>query len=503
MTYDQISGGSALNDLKDRLAGVDVPSKPFIAGAFVESSSDSVDVVSPINGMTITELHQCDEADVDRAVEAARSSFNEGEWSRMAPKDRKLVLTKLGDLVEEHADGLALLTTVDMGKPLGDAKFEMGLAAAQFRYFGEAVDKVYGEVIPTAQSAYATVTREPFGVVGAVVPWNYPVLMATWKLAPALAAGNSVVLKPAEQSPLPALRLAELASEAGLPDGVLSVLPGAGEITGKAIGLHPDIDKVAFTGSTSVGKLFLRYSSESNMKSVQLECGGKSPTLVFADAPDAELITNYTAEGIFGNAGQVCNANSRLIVHESRADELLDRLRDAAGAWQPGDPFDSASKMGPLVDAEQLGRVTSYMEVASKDGATVDTGGSQILEESGGWYFEPTILTDVKPEMRVAQEEIFGPVLSVQTFSSDDEAVELANNTKYGLAAGIWTKDVTRAHRLSRALRAGSVYVNCYDLGDVSLPVGGFKESGFGRDKSLHALDNYTQIKGTFWNLVD
>jgi gamma-glutamyl-gamma-aminobutyraldehyde dehydrogenase/4-guanidinobutyraldehyde dehydrogenase/NAD-dependent aldehyde dehydrogenase len=493
-----------LIDWKQRVSLLSFPKQAFIAGKFQDSASGQTsDVISPIDGSVITQVSECAVDDVDRAVAQARDVFEAGTWSRSAPKERKAVLARFGDMLEENASDLALLIGADMGKPVGDAEFEVGLAAAQFRYFGEAADKVYGQVVPTAQTAYATVTREPVGVVAAVVPWNYPVLMPTWKLAPALAAGNSVVLKPAEQSPLAALRLAELAAEAGVPPGVLSVLPGAGNVVGRALGMHMEVDKLAFTGSTEVGKLFLRYSSESNMKSVQLECGGKSPSLVLADAPDLSLVTAFTAEGIFGNAGQVCNANSRLIVHESRADELLENLRRAAETWQPGNPFDPSSKMGPLVDAAQLSRVSAYVELAASEGATVDTGGAQVLKDTGGWYFEPTIFTDVSPEMRVAQEEIFGPVLAVQTFHSEEEAVRIANGTPYGLAAGVWTRDLTTAHRLARALRAGSVYVNCYDLGDVSLPVGGYKQSGFGRDKSLHALDNYTQLKGTFINLVD
>jgi acyl-CoA reductase-like NAD-dependent aldehyde dehydrogenase len=282
---------------------------------------------------------------------------------------------------------------------------------------------------------------------------------------------------------------------------VLQVLPGAGEVVGQAIGRHQDVDKVAFTGSTEVGRLFMKYAGESNLKSVQLECGGKSPTVVFADAPDLAVVTDFTAEAIFGNAGQVCNANSRLLVHEAKADELLDRLRAAASDWQPGDPFGDA-KMGPLVDSAQLDRVTGYMDVAAEENAAVAVGGRRVHEETGGFYFEPTILTNIRNDMRIAREEVFGPVLTVQTFSDDEEAVRAANDTSYGLAAGIWTRDITRAHKLARALRAGSIYVNCYDLGDVSLPVGGVKESGFGRDKSLHALDNYTVLKGTFINLI-
>lgn len=465
------------------------------------ASGKTTEVVSPIDGAAVARIAECGPEDVDRAVRSARATFESGVWSQAAPKDRKAVLVRFGDLVEERAEDLARLTAVDMGKPLGDATFEVGLAAAQFRYFGEAVDKVYGEVVPTAQASYATVTREPIGVVGAVVPWNYPVLMPVWKLAPALATGNSVVLKPAEQSALPSLLLAQLAAEAGLPDGVLHVVPGAGEMVGQALGRHQDVDKIAFTGSTEVGRLFMKYAGESNLKSVQLECGGKSPTVVFADAPDLGIVTDFTAEAIFGNAGQVCNANSRLLVHESKADELVDRLCAAASVWQPGDPFSDA-KMGPLVDAAQLARVVGYMEVAADEKVTVAVGGRQVHEDTGGFYFEPTILTNVRNDMRIAREEIFGPVLTVQTFSDDEEAVRVANDTSYGLAAGIWTRDVARAHKVARALRAGSIYVNCYDVGDVSLPVGGVKESGFGRDKSLHALDNYIVLKGTFINLA-
>jgi acyl-CoA reductase-like NAD-dependent aldehyde dehydrogenase len=487
---------------KAYLDNLDFPTQAFIEDGFVDSASGlTTEVVSPIDGRSVADIAECGPEDVDRAVRSARETFESGVWSQSAPKERKAVMVRLGDLVEERAADLARLTAVDMGKPLADATFEMGLAAAQFRYFGEAVDKVYGEVVPTAQSAYATVSREPIGVVGAVVPWNYPILMPVWKLAPALAAGNSVVLKPAEQSALPSLLLARLAAEAGLPEGVLHVVPGAGEVVGRALGRHSDVDKIAFTGSTEVGRLFMRYAGESNLKSVQLECGGKSPTIVFADAPDLGIVTDFTAEAIFGNAGQVCNANSRLLVHESRADELVDRLRTAACDWQPGDPFGDV-KMGPLVDAAQLHRVIGYMQSAADEQAAVAVGGQQVHEETGGFYFEPTILTDVHSDMRIAREEIFGPVLSVQTFSDDEEAVRVANDTSYGLAAGIWTHDLARAHKLARALKAGSIYVNCYDLGDVSLPVGGIKESGFGRDKSLHALDNYMVLKGTFINLA-
>jgi gamma-glutamyl-gamma-aminobutyraldehyde dehydrogenase/4-guanidinobutyraldehyde dehydrogenase/NAD-dependent aldehyde dehydrogenase len=390
----------------------------------------------------------------------------------------------------------------DSGKPIGDARFEVGLAVDQFRYFAEAVDKVYGEVIPTASTAVATVTREPLGVVGAIVPWNYPLLMPTWKLAPALAAGNSVVVKPAEQAPLVTLRVAALAAEAGLPDGVLNVVPGRGEVAGRALALHMDVDKVAFTGSTEVGKLVLRYAAESNLKGVSLECGGKSPNIVLVDAPDLQLAAAMTAEGIFGNSGQVCNAASRLVVHESLADELVDRIVQESRSWQPGDPFDPATQMGSMVDEAQMQRVLDYVEVGRQEGATLATGGNRARVETGGFYVEPTVFTGVSNDMRIAREEIFGPVLSTITFRTEEEAIAIANDTAYGLAGAIWTRDITKANRFTRALRAGNVYVNCYDRGDLSLPFGGYKQSGFGRDKSLHALENYTQLKSTFTNLV-
>jgi acyl-CoA reductase-like NAD-dependent aldehyde dehydrogenase len=395
------------------------------------------------------------------------------------------------------------MITLDMGKPIADAAVEVRLAADCFRYFAEAVDKVYGEVGPTGPSAVTLVTREPVGVVGMVVPWNYPILVPAWKLAPALATGNSAVLKPAEQSPVVALALAALASEAGVPDGVVGVLPGFGETAGQAIGRHMDVDKVAFTGSSEVGKLFLRYSGESNMKGVQLECGGKSPNVIFADVPDVDLAVAQAAAGIFSNSGQVCSAGSRLLLQESIADEVLEKLAAEAGKWQPGDPLDPSTRMGSMVDESQMRRVLSYIETGSREGAELRLGGRRAREASGGFYVEPTIFGSGRNDMTIAREEIFGPVVTAIPFASEDEGLRIANDTVFGLTSAVWTRDINKAHRFARSIRAGTVCVNCYDYGDLSLPFGGYKQSGIGRDKSLHALENYTQLKTTYINVLD
>jgi acyl-CoA reductase-like NAD-dependent aldehyde dehydrogenase len=476
----------------------------FVDGAFVDALSGATFAcVSPVSGETLFDVAACDADDVDRAVAVARRSFEAGAWSQRSPRERRSILLRLADLIERDRADLALMITLDMGKPIAQAAGEVDGAAACFRYFAEAVDKVYGEVGPTGPSAVTLVTREAIGVVGMVVPWNYPILMPTWKFAPALATGNSVVLKPAEQSPVASLALAALAAEAGLPDGVLNVLPGFGETAGQAIGRHMDVDKVAFTGSSEVGKLFLVYAGESNMKGVQLECGGKSPNVIFDDVPDMELAVAETAEGIFGNSGQVCSAGSRLIVQESVADEVLERLAAEAGKWQPGDPLDPGTRMGSMVDETQMRRVLSYIETGSGEGAELRLGGRRAREDSGGFYVEPTIFSGARNDMRIAQEEIFGPVLTAIPFGTEEDGVRIANDTVYGLSSAIWTSDINKAHRFARSVRAGTVCVNCYDYGDNSLPFGGFKQSGIGRDKSLHALENYTQLKTTYIKVLD
>ena len=476
----------------------------FIDGEFVDAASgETFDCVSPVSGELLFEVAACDAADVDRAVAAARRSFEAGAWSQLAPKQRKAVLLRLAELIERDKDDLALMITLDMGKPIGDAAGEVASAASCFRYFAEAVDKVYGEVGPTGPSAVTLVTREALGVVGLVVPWNYPILMPTWKLAPALATGNSVVLKPAEQSPIVALALAALVSEAGVPDGVLNVLPGFGETAGQALGRHMDVDKVAFTGSSEVGKLFLVYAGESNMKGVQLECGGKSPHVIFADVPDVDTAVAHAAEGIFGNSGQVCSAGSRLLLQDAIADEVLEKLAVEAGKWQPGDPLDPATRMGSMVDETQMKRVLSYIKDGSDEGAELRLGGGRARADSGGFYVEPTIFGAARNEMKIARDEIFGPVLTAIPFGTEAEGLRIANDTLFGLSAGLWTSDINKALRFSRSIRAGSVCINCYDYGDNSLPFGGYKQSGIGRDKSLHALENYTQLKMTWINVLD
>jgi acyl-CoA reductase-like NAD-dependent aldehyde dehydrogenase len=487
----------------DVLTDLSIRSQAFVDGAYVDAlSGETFDCVNPATGRTIASVAACDGGDVDRAVRGARAAFESGVWSRLAPKQRKRVLVRLADLMREHRDELALLETLDMGKPIRDSRsVDVPLAAECIAYYGEAIDKVYDEVAPTGPGDVVTLVREPLGVVGAVVPWNFPLLMASWKVGPALATGCSVVLKPAEQSPLTALRFAELAAEAGVPDGVLQVVPGFGETAGQALGRHMDVDLVAFTGSTEVGKLFLRYSGESNMKRLALECGGKSPHIVMQDCGDLDAAAEAAAWGVFYNQGEVCNAGSRLLVHESLKDDLLERIVRVAETIRPGDPLDPETRMGAIVDRTQLDRVLAYIDSGQEQGADLHLGGGQVLEESGGYFVEPTIFDAVSNEMRIAREEIFGPVLSAISFTDDDEAIRIANDTVYGLAAAVWTDDVNKAHRTARAIRAGVVWVNTFDQGDVSSPFGGFKQSGFGRDKSMHSLEKYTDLKAIWIQL--
>jgi 4-guanidinobutyraldehyde dehydrogenase/NAD-dependent aldehyde dehydrogenase len=476
-------------------AFIDGKYRPAVSGA-------TFDCVNPANGKLIAKVASCDATDVDAAVAGARRAFDGGAWSRRAPAARKKVLLRFAELIRKHREELALTETMDMGKPISDSmKIDVPAAANCIAWYAEAIDKVYDEVAPTARETLALITRESVGVVGAIVPWNFPLLMASWKLGPALATGNSVVLKPSEKSPLTALRVAELAIEAGLPEGVLNVVPGFGATAGEALAMHMDVDCIAFTGSTRTGKRMLEYAGKSNMKRVWLECGGKAPNVVLGDAPDLERAANAAALGIFFNQGEMCSAASRLVVHESLKDAILEKIVEIGRSMAPGDPLDPKTRLGAIVDQVQLNTVMGYIEAGRKDGAEVRLGGSRVRQESGGYFVEPTVFANVDPGMKIAREEIFGPVLSTITFRDVEEAVAIANDVSYGLTAAVWSRDITTAHRVAKRLRAGTVYVNCYDADDITVPFGGFKQSGNGRDKSLHAMDKYTELKTTWIDL--
>lgn len=459
-------------------------------------------VINPATNALLAEVSACADADIDTAVRVARKSFESGPWARMQPRERKAILLRLSELILAHREELALLDSLSMGKPVMDAyNIDVPGAAHVFAWYAESLDKLYDQVAPTGPGTLATITRVPLGVIAAVVPWNFPLDMAAWKLAPALAAGNSVILKPAEQSPFSALRLAELAAEAGIPAGVFNVVTGLGEHAGRALGLHPDVDALAFTGSTQVGKFFMNYSAQSNLKQVWLECGGKSPNLVFADCQDLDLAAEKAAFGIFFNQGEVCSANSRLLVERSIHDEFVERLQEKARHWQPGDPLDPASKMGAIVDARQTARVMDYISDASASGAQLVAGGEQVVINGSNNFIQPTMFTGVAHDMRLSREEVFGPVLAITAFDDEDHAVQMANDHIYGLAASLWSDDLNRAHRVASRLHAGTVSVNTVDALDVCVPFGGGKQSGFGRDLSLHSFDKYTQLKTTWFQL--
>jgi 4-guanidinobutyraldehyde dehydrogenase/NAD-dependent aldehyde dehydrogenase len=486
-----------------RAAAVKPEGLGVIGGRRVAAVSGATyECTSPIDGRRLASVASGDVADIDAAVIAARAAFERGDWSQQPPAARKRVLQEFADLVQAHTEELALLETLDMGKPIRDSlSVDVPATARTLRWYAEAIDKIYDEVAPTAPSALALITREPVGVVGAIVPWNFPMIMAAWKIAPILAAGNSLVLKPSEKSPLTALRLADLALEAGVPPGVFNVVPGFGHTAGKALALHMDVDCIAFTGSTATGKQIMQYAGASNLKRVGLECGGKSPNIVMADYPDLERAATAAAGAIFYNQGEMCSAGSRLLVQESIREPLLERIAALGREMPPGDPLDPATRLGALVDEPQTERVLGYIEAGRADGARLALGGRRVRIDSGGCYVEPTIFDAVRPAMRIAREEIFGPVLSVISFRDLDEAIRIGNDVIYGLAAAVWTRDITQAHRAARALRAGIVYVNCYDADDITVPFGGFRQSGIGRDKSLHAFDKYTELKTTWIDL--
>jgi len=484
-------------EMERRAAAIELPHLAVIGGRLVASLSGATfDNISPRNGHILNHTAASGKEDVDLAVSAARRAFEDGRWRAMAPADRKKILHRLADLMERHADELAILESLDTGKPIRDAiNVDIPLSIQSARWYAEALDKVYGEVGPTPPDRLSFAVHEPLGVIGAVVPWNFPLHMAMWKVAPALAMGNSVVLKPAEQSPMTALRLGALALEAGLPDGVLNVVPGLGETAGQAIGRHMDVDMIAFTGSGAVGRRLMIYSGESNLKRVSLELGGKSPQIVFADCPDFEAAAQAAFWGVFYNQGEVCTAASRLLVHRSVKDKLLSRVLEIAKDVSAGDPLDPATRFGAMVSEGQMNTVLRYIDMARADGGRLVLGGHRANRETGGFYIAPTIFDDIANTSRLAREEVFGPVLGVITFDSAEEVLAMANDTDYGLAAGIWTSDLNLAHRAAQKLRAGLVWVNGWDTCDITMPFGGFKQSGFGRDRSLHAMHKYADLK--------
>ena len=488
----------AYNDVIDKKDSLDFRTQAFIGGNYVDSTSGKTfESISPVDGKIITNIAECDVEDINKAVIAAREVFEKGSWSRMAPSKRKKILFNFADLMKKNILELGILETLNMGKPITRATGDIAACINCTKWYAEAIDKIYDDVAPTGDNIIATITREPIGVVGAVTPWNYPLLMACWKFAPALATGNSFILKPAEQSPLSALRIAELAVEAGMPEGVFNVVPGFGPTAGKALGMHMDVDKLGFTGSTEVGRYFLSYSGQSNMKRVSLECGGKSPNIIFADAPDLDHAAKMAADGMFGNSGQVCDAPSRLLIEKSIKDEFLEKVSEYSKPWMPDDPFKPETLMGSIVDKTQTERILDYIDTGKNEGANVLTGGEQVNQDSGGYYISPTILKDVKNDMKVAKEEIFGPVLCSIDFENEDDALKIANDTNYGLNAIIWSNDLNKVHKLAKRIKSGKVLINSLSDGDMSLPHGGYKQSGFGRDKSLEALDQYTQSKLT------
>jgi acyl-CoA reductase-like NAD-dependent aldehyde dehydrogenase len=483
-----------------KLAGdLDLEGRAFINGRFVDAlSGETRPTVNPANGRELAQVALCGPADADLAVKGARAAFESGDWSEMAPTERKMVLVRWAELIDRHREELALLETLDVGKPISDTlNVDVPSAVRTIRWSGEAIDKVYDEIPPTPRDTLALVQRLPLGVVAAIVPWNFPLSTTAWKLAPALATGNSVVLKPASNTPLSALYIARLAAEAGLPDGVLQVLPGPGGSLGRHLATHMDIDGLTFTGSTPVGKQLMQYSGQSNLKRTFLELGGKSPNIVFADA-DLEKAAAMAAVAVFYNGGQTCTAGTRLIVQHSIHEEFLERVKGQAKNWLPGDPLDPATPMGPMIDAAQCRTVAEYVDIGLEEGAELVFGGEQVLQSSGGHYFQPSVFAGVNNAMRVAQEEIFGPVLSVIPFDTAEEAIAIANDSIYGLAGAVWSRDIDTAHKVARAVRVGTMGINNYFGGDITVPFGGFKQSGNGRDKSIHAFHDYTELKTTW-----
>ena len=484
----------------ERAAALRIDGRCVIDGQRRDAASgETFACVSPINGRVLGQVARGAQADIDAAVASARSAFDDARWAGKPPAVRKRLLLRFADKILAAKDELGLLETLDMGKPIQySLAVDVPSTARCIAWYAEAVDKIYDEIAPTGRHALALITREPMGVIGAIVPWNYPMIMAAWKLGPALAAGNSVVLKPSEKSPLSALRLAELAVEAGIPEGVFNVVPGYGQEAGEALALHLDVDAIGFTGSTRTGRRMLEYAGRSNLKRVYNELGGKSAFIVFDDFADVSRAARTVAASMFFNQGQSCNAPSRVLVHDSIADEFVRIVAAQAAGYPPADPLDASTVMGALVDETQLNTVLGYIDAGQAEGARCVTGGKRVLADSGGYYIEPTVFDGVSNGMKIAREEIFGPVIGIIRFRTEAEAVQLANNSSYGLQASVWSDKVNRAHRVARALRAGTVHVNQYDEDDMTVPFGGYKQSGNGRDKSLHAFDKYTELKTTW-----
>jgi len=488
-----------IQDWSADAAGLEIEGRAFVNGRYEDAlAGETRATMSPANGQKLTEVAKCGVEDADRAVTVARAAFDSGVWTSMAPADRKMVLVRWAELIEDHADEIALLECLDVGKPIADTTgVDVPAAVRTIRWSGEAIDKVYDQISPAPAGNLALIQRLPLGVVAAIVPWNFPLSTTAWKLAPSLATGNSVILKPASNTPLSALRIAGLASEAGLPDGVLQVLPGPGGSLGRHLALHDDIDGLTFTGSTEVGKQLMQYSGESNLKRTFLELGGKSPNIVFADS-NLDKAATYAAIAVFYNGGQTCTAGTRLIVEESIRERFVEMVVDKSKSWMPGDPLDPATTMGPMIDAAQLKTVAEFVDIGQTEGASLVAGGTQVMADSGGFYHEPTIFDGVNNSMRIAREEIFGPVMSVIGFKEAEEAVAIANDSIYGLAGAVWSNNINTALRVAAAVRVGTMGINNYFGGDITVPFGGFKQSGNGRDKSIHAFDDYTELKTTW-----
>ncbi len=474
-----------------------LPNRAIVDGQEIGARSGrTFDNFSSRGGTKINALPAFDATDVDAAVKSARAAFEDGRWRNLAPKTKKKILHALADLMTVHAENLALLESLDTGKPISDARnVDIPLAIQSTRYYAEALDKIYGEVAPTPEDRLSYVVHEPLGVIGAIVPWNFPLHMAMWKVGPALAMGNSIVLKPAELSSMSALYTAQLALEAGIPAGVFNVVTGLGTEAGDALARHMDVDMVAFTGSGPVGRALMRASADSNLKRVSLELGGKSPQIVFADSDDLEGAAANAAWGVFYNQGQVCTAASRLLVEESIKDAFVAKVAAVARTIKVGDPFDPKTQFGAMISERQMNTALDYIEKGQAEGGKLIMGGQRVRTESGGYYVEPSLLDGITPDNILAQEEVFGPVLSVLTFRDEQEAYKIANDTIYGLASGVWTSNINKAMRAAKALKAGLVWVNGWDACDITSPFGGVKQSGFGRDRSLHALYKYADLK--------